>query len=209
VLVREARVLGKLLQRFVASSSKLVNIGSSTGEFRTVTQPYIQKHLFSTFPGEIIHVDLKESEGVDLCADFMTDQGLNGLKSLAPDIVLASNLLEHVENPLDGLSRLGSLVAPGNLLVVCGPTRYPHHPDPIDNGFRPTSDFLPEQLPEFTTVHSRVYRGGPICIATRRTGPAVTALARGILQKMARRHHSIQKPFFQTKFYVYIGRKMV
>jgi hypothetical protein len=115
VLVAEAQRLGELLGRIPEERlSPLLNLGSSTLQFRTLGQPHIDRYVFAPLRArgcEIIHTDIKCEPGVDLVGD-LTDAGfLDRLRALHVRSVLVSNLLEHVTD-----RRL--IIGPG-----CGPRR--------------------------------------------------------------------------------------
>jgi SAM-dependent methyltransferase len=122
--------------------AKVLDIGSSTEYFRRVEQPYIDYHVFRPLRKrgvEAVHVDVKEADGVDLVVDLTVPDLGSTLDSLPRgDIVLCSNLLEHVTDRELVVGRLRDLTASGGLLVVTVPHVYPYHPDPIDTLFRPT-----------------------------------------------------------------------
>jgi hypothetical protein len=121
--------------------SNIVNLGSSTSEFVATHQPYIQVNVISNLKkiGNVISVDIKNESGVDLIANFLSQDGQVLIKSKKPKLIIASNLLEHLPDPIQGLQKLIELVPTGSYLLLTGPTRYPFHPDPIDNKFRPTA----------------------------------------------------------------------
>ncbi len=121
-------------------NSNIVNLGSSTSEFISTKQPYIQTNVIdelSSF-GRVISVDIKKEIGVDLVANFLTKEGQEIIKSKHPKLIVASNLLEHLPDPLIGLQEIVGLLDSGGFLLLTGPTWYPYHPDPIDNNFRPS-----------------------------------------------------------------------
>lgn len=139
--------------------SPLVNIGSSTREFREVRQPHIEAEIFAplrTAGVEVIHTDLKPDAGVDIAGDLQDPEIQARLRARRPRAALTSNLLEHVTAPA-GLARaIGALVEPGGLLIATVPRSYPYHADPIDTGFRPTPDELVALFPGFALVHGEI-----------------------------------------------------
>jgi SAM-dependent methyltransferase len=141
-------------------SAKIVDVGSSTEYFRRVEQPYIDYHVFRPLRRrgvQAIHVDAKEAEGVDVVCD-LTAADSSGVAALPQgDIVLCSNMLEHVTDRELVISRLRDLTAPRGLLVVTVPHVYPYHPDPIDTMFRPTDAELRQLVGDgYETVASAV-----------------------------------------------------
>jgi len=78
----------------------VVNLGSSTLEYRTKSQPFIQKNIFDLFQKEkeqVIHVDLKNAEGIDLAGDLFDPKFRQKLKDLRPKVILCNNLLMYLD----------------------------------------------------------------------------------------------------------------
>ena len=137
---REAARLREILlaQRAV---SPLLNLGSSTREFREVTKPHIQEELFGPLQAagvEIFHSDLKRDDGVDLAGDILDPAVRAELKARGFKCVLCANMLEHVRDPEAVAAACEEIVGPGGLVLVTVPSSHPFHADPIDNGLRPT-----------------------------------------------------------------------
>jgi hypothetical protein len=88
----------------------------------------------------VINIDIKAEEGVDYCLDFNNKDDFIEINNLKPNLILASNLLEHLPDLAASLNKL-CLLAKKNksALILTGPVKYPYHPDPIDNLFRPQS----------------------------------------------------------------------
>ena len=143
MLLEEAAWLGTRLAAITdADLFPLANIGSSTGRFRSVTQPHINRAIFCPLGerrGPVHHVDIKAGPGVDVVGDLENPDFIAYLRGqLAPQSLLVSNLLEHVRNPSRVAHALLGIVPHGGLIIVSGPHRYPYHPDPIDTRFRPS-----------------------------------------------------------------------
>jgi hypothetical protein len=118
-----------------------VNLGSSTNDFIESQQPYIRIFVSDVLKSKfskVVNVDIKDSPGVDLVANFLEAQGREEISKLSPSLILVCNLLEHLPDPIAGLESLVAMTNPGTLLLITGPRRFPYHPDPIDNGFRPS-----------------------------------------------------------------------
>ena len=151
MLIEEARWLNRQLSKLDPSDLyPMCNVGSSTEQFRCVTQPYIDKYLFE--PArlsklKVIHVDMKAAAGVDLVGDLTDPKFLEHLGGLNIRSVMCCNLLEHVEDR--GLIRnaLLSMVKPGGYIIATVPYRFPYHEDPIDTMYRPTTDELAASFP--------------------------------------------------------------
>jgi SAM-dependent methyltransferase len=115
---------------------RVLDIGSSSLEFRTQVQPHIDRNVFAPLRARglhVIHVDAREEPGVDIVADVTTLDGVNDTY----DLVLCTNLLEHVVDREQTVRHVKRVVHPGGSLVLTVPRRYPIHADPIDTGYRP------------------------------------------------------------------------
>lgn len=156
----EARWIRRQLAGFAPRElSPLVNIGSSTREFREVRQPHIEAEIFAPLRAagiEVIHTDLKPDNGVDIAGDLHDLDVQARLRARRPRAALTSNLLEHVTERTELARAIGALVEPGGLLIATVPRSYPYHADPIDTGFRPTPDELTALFPGFALVHGEV-----------------------------------------------------
>lgn len=157
----EAQHIGAWVRRIAAErGGPVVNIGSSTGHFRTVVQPHIEAHLFGPLRAlgvPVYHSDLKAVEGVDFPGDIYTTALQERLRALAPQVVLASNLMEHLtvaaREAFPGV--LDRIVAPGGYIIVTVPHSYPFHPDPIDTYFRPSPEELRALWPAYELIDGR------------------------------------------------------
>ena len=160
MLPKEAEWLGRTIRALDARElSPMLNIGSSTGEFVTKHQPWIDAQVFRTLREKgvkVVNCDMKEAPGVDLVGDLADPSFLERLSLQKFKSVLCANLLEHVENRAQIARTLASLVTSGGRLLVSGPHRYPYHPDPIDTMFRPTVDELADLFPETRVVSSDI-----------------------------------------------------
>lgn len=123
---------------------RLLNIGSSTGYFRSVQQPHVYKNIFHPLESNstVEHLDMKDAEGVDLVGDLTDPDFLSQLVKRNYDAVLCSNLLEHVANRSEICSCMERCLKSGGYLVVTVPNLHPFHNDPIDTMFRPTIEKL-------------------------------------------------------------------
>ena len=141
MLLEESIWIRCLLQEYCPFGSTVLNIGSSSGYYREVIQPHIHENIILPVlrnGGTVLNQDLKDCEGVDLPGNIFSQDVQRRLLRMDPFAVICSNMLEHVANLDRFASVLSELVKPGCLLVVTVPYIYPYHPDPIDNGYRPT-----------------------------------------------------------------------
>ncbi|MDQ6884417.1 MAG: hypothetical protein M3077_09325 [Candidatus Dormibacteraeota bacterium] len=161
--MEEARWLGRQLATMNAVDVfPLLDVGSSTEDFRTRQQPWIEKEIFAPLRGRgtIAHLDAKAEQGVDIVADLedpavVEDLARRGFKS-----VFCSNLLEHVNDPSRMAGTLLEIVPEGGYLFLSCPYRYPYHPDPIDNRFRPSPAELAGLFPGTRLLHQAVVKNG-------------------------------------------------
>jgi SAM-dependent methyltransferase len=138
----------------------LLNIGSSTGDFRSNIQPHIEQEVFAPLAirgGRVIHLDIKNAPGVDIVGDLDDAAFVASLREqLCARSILVSNVLEHVPHPGRIAETLVDIVKPGGVIVASGPHAYPYHPDPIDTGFRPTVDEARHLFPQTRLLHGEI-----------------------------------------------------
>lgn len=149
-----------------AETLKILNIGSSTAHFREVVQPHIKKMFIDPCENAgcvFINHDIKKGIGVDIVGDLLDQQVVVTLKNLEPDIVVASNILEHIERgQLDAfVDNLKSIVPQGKVIMVTVPFSYPIHFDPIDTYLRPSPTELVAFFEGFEVLESDVVLSGP------------------------------------------------
>ncbi len=140
-----------------AALSPMLNIGSSTLEFRTKKQPWIEANLIKPLEArgvKIVHADLKSGPGVDITADLTTEEGFKTLAAVGARSIMICNVLEHVLDPRAFANRCLDLVLPDGFAIVTVPHSYPYHRDPIDTMYRPTPEEA-ASLFDNTTVVAR------------------------------------------------------
>ena len=127
--------------------SPMLNVGSSTLEYRTIVCPYIERDLLAPLRDrgvKLLHIDLKSHAGVDLVGDIIDQAVRRRIASLGVQSILCNNFLEHVEDVPRACKALAEICPPGGRLCLSVPHAFPFHPDPIDNGFRPSLAQLQE-----------------------------------------------------------------
>jgi hypothetical protein len=140
-----------------------LDLGSSDLVYRTKTQPWIAERVFEPLTRrgvKIIYSDLKQSAGVDLVADLMSDTDFDRIRVIQPKTVLCCNILEHVVDRSAFAGRLTALVPAGGHLILTAPRSYPYHEDPIDTGFRPTPQVLAALFPAFQIAEVHEFEAG-------------------------------------------------
>lgn len=147
MFIDEARWLEQVLRGLeLSAGSKLLDIGSSTLEFRTRVQPHIDQHVFAplrTRGVQVSHLDARAEPGVDIVADIATLDGV----ATGFDVAICTSLLEHVVDRAETARNICRVIEPGGVLILTVPLRYPLHRDPIDTGYRPTPAQLRELVP--------------------------------------------------------------
>ena len=131
----------------------ILNLSSQIKNFIDSHQPYIHRNIFQRFENNpkirLINVDLQESLGVDITMDHTQQTGYDQLRDYCPDIILISNLLEHVESVDSVISNLAKHLNNYYHIVCSGPGFFPYHADPIDNLFRPSKKELKNIFAKF------------------------------------------------------------
>ncbi|MEZ0267146.1 MAG: methyltransferase type 11 [Phycisphaerae bacterium] len=141
----------------------LLNVGSSTLEFRTRTQPYIDQNVFAPLrarSGQVYHLDMKPDPGVDLVGDLLDPAFLASLRKLTVRSAMVSNLLEHVTVRDEICKTLLDVIPDGGYIICSGPHTYPYHADPIDTMFRPSVEQIHAHFPGTTVVDSAIIDSG-------------------------------------------------
>ncbi len=159
----EAQWIEGALTRFVLGAGAppanrvALNLGSGDIESQRRSKPWVHERTIAPLERagfRILHSDLVAGPGVDRPGDLLDPAFQAELAALAPEVVFACNLFEHL--PRDLLRRiprvLAQVVAPGGYLVVTVPRSYPYHADPIDTLYRPTPGEIASLFPEFELV---------------------------------------------------------
>jgi SAM-dependent methyltransferase len=157
---REARWIGARLAAYPAAQiTPLLNVGSSTREFRERVQPWSDRAIFAPLAArgvEIVHLDSRAGEGIDLRADLLDAADFAGVRSRPYRALLCCNILEHVRDAAEFARRCSALVAPGGIIVVTVPRSYPRHGDPIDTLYRPTAAQAAALFPHTSVVAAEI-----------------------------------------------------
>jgi Methyltransferase domain len=125
--------------------SPLLNVGSGTGSYRRITQPWSESCLFGPLRERgvrVVHLDAREGDGIDVQADILVEADRPKIMAINAKAILCCSVLEHVRDPKAFARRCIEIVGPGGLIFVTVPRSYPHHRDPIDTMYRPTPDEL-------------------------------------------------------------------
>jgi len=142
MLKKEAKWIGEMTQDL--KIKKVLDISGGDWFFRNIRQPFIEKYIFSNLKN-VVRTDINN----DVCSKKFTKIGKF-------DLVLANNILEHVADIKNASKNILSVVATGGYLCVSVPFRFPYHPDPIDNGFRPTPKELAKLFPKTKVIKKSI-----------------------------------------------------
>jgi hypothetical protein len=163
--IEEARWLSEQLASHKTDVSPLLNLGSSTYDYRNTQQPFIEELIFSPLIEHtisVIHSDIKKDDGVDLVGDINESLFREKVLGLSINSVLCSNLLEHVDNPHKMATSILSVIPVNGLVFVTVPYKYPKHLDPIDTMFRPSPRELELLFHGTEVVASKVLSVGTV-----------------------------------------------
>ncbi len=141
----------------------LLDIGSSTLEFRTVDQPHLERNMYGPMRargGKVWHADIKAAEGVDLVGDLTDPAFCARLRDLNVRSALITNVLHHVTDRAALIAGVLSALPSGGHVIVSGPNSYPRHYDPIDTMFRPGVEELAAEFPGTTLVRGAIIDSG-------------------------------------------------
>jgi SAM-dependent methyltransferase len=160
-----------------------LNIGSSTKTFRERDQPHISERFIQPLETDglkFIHCDMKQADGVDEAGDVFDAQFRARLRAYQADLLICSNLLEHLTEPQRFADACGELLVNGGFGLFSVPLSYPYHPDPIDTMLRLTPKQLAAMMPNWSVVRSTEIAAGGYWRDLRESGAAWSRLLRQI-----------------------------
>lgn len=139
----------------------MLNLGSSTKKFRTITQPHIQSHVVEPIEQmgvDMVHGDLKIADGIDLAGDILDPEYVNLLAKKNFRSIACFNMLQCVPNPKLAAENLEKIVGAGGIIFVSVSNSYPDGRDPIDNGLRPSVEDLSLLFSSSTMIEGRILK---------------------------------------------------
>lgn len=149
----EAKWVEEILAELsVEDLSPLLELGSSTKNFREIEKPHIEQHIHRPLRERgvvIVTTDLKSGDGIDISGDVYDPATARKLRSVSPRCILVCNIFEHLIDPPAFARFCANLVVPGGRVVVTVPYSYPYHLDPIDTLFRPNVSEIAGLFPDF------------------------------------------------------------
>jgi SAM-dependent methyltransferase len=178
-----------------------LNIGSSTEEYRTLGRPHMDRFIFAPLRGagvRVLHCDLKAEPGVDLVGDVLDKDFQRSLGHLGAQLLICSNLLEHLADPLAFARACGGLLSPSGHALFTVPSSYPYHPDPIDTLYRPTPQQLAGLFPGWRVIKAEQLTCGSFRsdLLALRDRPGL--LAKYLAKYLAR----LAIPFYKPRFWL-------
>ena len=159
MLLEESLWFKNTIHKYITQSSLVLNIGSSSKHFIEVEQPYIKKNLIDELIAKqctIKNIDIRFEEGVDIVGDVTNTNFIRQIKNLSPDVIICSNLLEHLEDRTAFCAGLSQMMGESTLLIVSVPYKFPYHEDPIDTLFRPNLIDLQKTFNSLKFVDGRI-----------------------------------------------------
>ncbi len=160
MLLEEAQWIKKVIENnFSLNDFPLLNVGSSTKEFRESVQPFIFSEIFKPIEDKnysVIHTDIKEDNGVDIVGDLNDAKFRSHLRGNNIKSILCSNLLEHLEDPQQICNSILEIVPINGLILVTVPYSFPYHNDPIDTLLRPNIKELHAFFPNTEILESEI-----------------------------------------------------
>lgn len=165
MLREEAIWFGERLGHIMSTNaSPVLNIGSSTKHFRSVEQPQIDNYIFSVLDKqgiEVVHLDQKNAEGVDIVGDLSQPAFLNEVKGLKCKTIFCNNLLMHLEkNDRENLVKVIDEILPSKGFIYLSTSyNFPYTPDPYDSNYRPDTKELASLFNGYQIIDSRIVEG--------------------------------------------------
>lgn len=181
-----------------------LNIGSSTERFRTRSQPHSEHLLFQPLRRSglrVLHCDMKPDPGVDLVGDVLDPAFQQELREMGAQLLICSNVLEHLADPEAFAASCAGLVSPGGYALFTVPANYPFHPDPIDTMFRPTPDELAAMFPAWQVVKAETLVCGDFWDDLKNEG--------GFLRNSARHLLRVALPFYRPRYWVAAAHRLL
>lgn len=175
MLIEEAIWIKNQIENYLNSDDfPLLNLGSSTKKFREIDQSHIHDEIFHPLIKKdlkVIHTDIKQLDGVDIVgnindAKFRQEIKLHNIKS-----ILCSNLLEHIENPVEMVESIVEILPLNGKLIISTPFYFPFHKDPIDTLFRPTIEDLDILFKDLENISSMTVKSNDNLFEVFKTNP--------------------------------------
>lgn len=105
------------------ASHVLVDIGCDQKPYQSIFSPYISHH---------IGIDLAESRHVNSAVDIIGSAYHTNLDDLSCDVVLCTEVLEHLEDPLCAIKEMHRILKFHGKVILTAPFFWPVHEAPRD-----------------------------------------------------------------------------
>jgi SAM-dependent methyltransferase len=128
----------------IPHGAQVLSIGAG-GEVNELLQTFAKRNSF-----RFVSFDIDEARGPDIVGDICTYD----FDSTRFDVVVMSEVLEHLHSPQDGLKNIHNILCPGGKLILTTPFILPMHDRPYDY-FRFTRYGLAHLLHAFSDIHIR------------------------------------------------------
>ena len=141
--------------------NRLLNIGSSSLDFRTKVQPHINENIFIPLEKnaiKVVHTDIQDDAGVDMVGDLLYQDFIKVLEKEQFEIILCSNLLEHLEEIDPVCQTIEKVLKKKGYAIITVPYNYPYHLDPIDNMFRPSVEQILKKFPSLKIIEGKIIK---------------------------------------------------
>jgi SAM-dependent methyltransferase len=185
----------RVIEQHVAGKghSLVVDYGCGNMPYRPLFEPHVKSYVGCDFPGNEL-------------ADFtLANSSLTPLQESRADIVLSTQVLEHVTEPMAYLEECKRLLRKGGLVILSTHGQYSYHPDPNDY-WRWTSEGLKKIVTD-SGFNLLSFRGilGPAAYGVQfwqdavlprvhwRLRKAFTYVMQGIIRMFDRRYSHEQK----------------
>ena len=205
MLPDEAALIGRWARGLgLGKGSVCLNVGSSTREFREQTQPFIHAEILRPLAEagcRVINCDMKQDEGVDEVGDLLDPAFQRRLIGYGPDLIICSNLLEHLTDPTSFARACGTIAKPGGHCIFTVPRSFPYHPDPLDTMYRPSPDEVASLLPAWQVVEASDLAAGSY--------RAELAAGRSPARTLARQVARALMPFYRPRLWYPAAHKLL
>ncbi len=141
----------------------LLDVGSSTLDYRTRIQPYVEQNIFAPLQrrgGRVWHADIKAAPGIDLVGDLLDPGFVVRCKELGVRSAAVFNVLHHVPDWRSLATAVERIVPSMGYIFVSGPHRFPRQLDPIDTMFRPDLEQVAALFPAADVVDGAILDSG-------------------------------------------------
>jgi len=152
----EALWIANLISKDEDNFFPLLNLGSSTKDFRANIQPWIDEIIFNPLRNkgrQVFHSDLKKENGVDLVGNIFEKEFAEQLKNMNFKSIICSNVLEHIIDVSSFCYAIESIASSGTYIFMTAPNLYPYHKDPIDTKFRPDVSDITNLFPQCQLIN--------------------------------------------------------